>query len=411
MAYSFEWLIEPITPTAFFKDYYERGPLIISGKKASKFQSLLGVAQIEQFLNTTSPTLDDVVVVDAARDIEPEEYTIPGSGAAPEIDPARVYQLFGSGATISLSSLQNRLPQFVELCNAISHHLSHTCQANIYLSPPNAQGFKTHYDSHDVFVLQVFGSKIWTIYDTLIELPLHNQGFDFEKHIPGPPSREFTLRAGDVFYCPRGLFHSARSTNESSLHVTLGVIGKTWADVLVEAVSVACLESPEFRKNLPTGFANAGFDTRAAADTFRKLIETVARNARLEPILERIANDFVMASHPDLSGCLQELNGVPEVTIDTAVVGRPHLIHLIRQEGENLVIKYGSTTITLPIFTREAVNFAISGRPFKVRDLPGQLDDPGKVVLVRRLIKEGMLMRSNGTTAAPSSSKASALVN
>jgi ribosomal protein L16 Arg81 hydroxylase len=35
-------------------------------------------------------------------------------------------------------------------------------QTNIYLSPPNAQGFGTHFDSHDVFVLQVAGSKILT---------------------------------------------------------------------------------------------------------------------------------------------------------------------------------------------------------------------------------------------------------
>jgi hypothetical protein len=41
--------------------------------------------------------------------------------------------------------------------------------------------------------------------------------------------------------------------------------------------------------------------------------------------------------------------------------------------------------------------FALSGRPFVVRDLPGQLDDAGKVVLVRRLLREGLLVRRHET--------------
>jgi lysine-specific demethylase/histidyl-hydroxylase NO66 len=57
-------------------------------------------------------------------------------------------------------------------------------QTNIYLSPPQAQGFGTH---------------------------LHGQGFDRGKHRPGPVTREIVLRAGDLFYCPRGFFHSARA--------------------------------------------------------------------------------------------------------------------------------------------------------------------------------------------------------
>ena len=139
-----------------------------------------------------------------------------------------------------------------------------------------------------MFVLQVSGSKLWTLYDTGIVLPLRGQAFDPDKHTPGPPTREFTLHAGDLFYCPRGLYHSARSTDEASLHITLGLIGKTWADVMIEAVSAACLASPAFRANLPVGFANPGFDTTQAAATFRTLVDTFAREAQLAPILGAI---------------------------------------------------------------------------------------------------------------------------
>src|SRR5262249_26048300 len=150
----------------------------------------------------------------------------------------------------------------------------------------------------DVFVLQVSGSKHWTLYDTLIELPLHGQGFEPEKHSPGAATRELTLRAGDVLYCPRGLFHSARSTDEVSLHITLGLIVKTWADVMVEAISEACLASPAFRANLPVGFANPGFDGGEAEAIFKGLVEQFAQNAELGPILGRFAETFVTSRRP-----------------------------------------------------------------------------------------------------------------
>ena len=54
-------------------------------------------------------------------------------------------------------------PKLAALCRAMEKAFSSHFQANVYLSPPNAQGFGTHFDSHDVFVLQVAGSKIWTL--------------------------------------------------------------------------------------------------------------------------------------------------------------------------------------------------------------------------------------------------------
>jgi mannose-6-phosphate isomerase-like protein (cupin superfamily) len=392
---SFEWLIEPIMPDVFFRDYYEHKPLLIEGRDPEKFRSLLSVEAIDRYLAASWPSYPDVFLVDAARELKPDDYSLPQSG---RIDLPRAYQLFQSGATISLSQLQERLPPLAALCRAMEHVFSSHFQTNIYLSPRNAQGFKTHYDSHDVFVLQVSGSKHWTLYDTLIELPLHGQGFEPGKHIPGAATRELTIRAGDVFYCPRGLFHSARATDEVSLHITLGVMGKTWADVMVEAISEACLASPAFRANLPAGFANPGFDRTEAEATFRSLVEAFARNARLGPILDRFAESFVTSRRPAFEGCLAELDSPPQISRETRLVARPHLVYLLREEGDQLSVLFGSTQIALPSFTRLPLERALSGAPFQVSDLPGALDEPGKIVLVQRLIREGMLVRADGGT-------------
>jgi hypothetical protein len=393
MQLSFEWLIDPIKPAKFFKDYYERQPLLIERQEPSRFEALLGIGAIDRILATTSPCYPDVFLVDAARTLSPEDYTLQDAEPDGRLDLPRVYEHFEKGATISIRRLHDDVPELAALCRAVEKVFSGHFQTNIYMSPPHAQGFKTHFDSHDVFVLQVTGSKIWTLNDTLIELPLHAQEFEKDKHIPGPPTREFTIRAGDLFYCPRGLFHSARSTDEVSLHITLGLMGKTWADVMAEAVSAACLASPAFRANLPVGFANADFDARKAEATFRSLVESFARTAELAPILERFAEDFVTSRRPDLSGALQQLTDTRSIGPASRVEARPHLVWRLREEGENVALLFGSTTLTFPAVVAQPLTFALRGGAFVVRDLPGGLDDAGKVVLVRRLIKEGLLVK------------------
>ncbi|MEI8258703.1 MAG: cupin, partial [Deltaproteobacteria bacterium] len=58
-------------------------------------------------------------------------------------------------------------------------------------------------------------------------------------------------------------------------------------------------------------------------------------------------------------------------------------------EGISLVC-YGSS-VNFPGQAAEAVRFAVSREDFRVADLPGGLDDAGKLVLVRRLVREGVL--------------------
>ena len=133
---------------------------------------------------------------------------------------------------------------------------------------------------------------------------------------------------------------------------------------------------------------------RMAARTFRALLDTFARDAQLAPILDRLAEDFVTSRRPAFHGCLQEALDTPP-SIESTLAPRPDLIYRVRHENERLVLLFGSTEIDLPAFTRDAVIFALDGAPFVVRDLPGQLDDAGKLVLAQRLLREGLLVRQD----------------
>ncbi len=393
--YSLEWLLHPIKPEVFFQEFYERAPLLVERSDPARFSQLLSIEAIDKFLATTSPGAGQFFLVDAARELKPEDYTRAQSNSPGLIDLPRVHELFRTGATISVSHLHERNPELAALCEAVEKTFSHHFQTNIYLSPPNAQGFKTHYDNHDVFVLQVAGSKLWTLYDTGVELPLQSQGYDPEKHVAGPPTREFALRAGDMFYCPRGLYHSARATDQTSLHITLGLLGKTWADLLVEALSEACLASPAFRQNLPIGYANDGFDPGPASKVFASLLKEFVDGARPAQILARFADDFVSSRRPIINGDLEGYGSSHPISLHTRVSPRPNLMCRLSQVDDKIRILFGSTEITLPAAVSEQLRFCLRGPSFLVKELPCELDDPGKITLVRRLVQEGLLVRTN----------------
>jgi hypothetical protein len=73
MSLSFERLLYPVPPAQFFADVYEKKPLVIPAQDRTRFDQLLSVAAIDRFLATTSPCHPDVFLVDASRDLPPEE--------------------------------------------------------------------------------------------------------------------------------------------------------------------------------------------------------------------------------------------------------------------------------------------------------------------------------------------------
>src|SRR5262245_11668312 len=106
MALSFEWLIDPVLSTMFFAEFYERKPLLIQRQQPSKFEALLTIEVIDRYLATTTPCHPDVFLVDAARELRPEDYAFPEPPR--RIDLPRACQLFATGATISISQLHER---------------------------------------------------------------------------------------------------------------------------------------------------------------------------------------------------------------------------------------------------------------------------------------------------------------
>src|SRR5208283_3748176 len=197
----------------FFREYWESAPLVIRRNTHCHFDALLSLQDIDIALTTLDLRYPDVAVANAEVEIARSEFTFGGD----KIDVAGLYQLFFHGTTIILSRLHRKLPSLALLCSTLSKQFSAPFQANIYLTPPNAKGFKPHYDTHDVFVLQIAGAKHWHIYGKPVNLPLPSQDYDSAIHSCGSITEEFDLEAGDTAYIPRGIMHDATSGDQLSL--------------------------------------------------------------------------------------------------------------------------------------------------------------------------------------------------
>lgn len=386
---SFDELIAPITKSSFFSEHYERKELVVRRDDPAHFASLLSVDRIDEFITTSSPNTSQVAMVNAMAEITTSDYTTSNG----QIDVARLYQLFDEGATIILPGLQRRIPELAALCRSVEQEFDAHFQTNIYLSPPNAQGFKTHYDTHDVFVLQVAGSKEWRSYDVPVELPLAGQKFSSEKYTPIPAVNEFRLNAGDLYYCPRGLVHDARSTDDISLHITFGLMAKTWSDLMIEAVSAACVSHPAFRENLPAGFAgNPDFDRAPAHATFRSLLTSLAEHVDIDALLDNFGSDFVTGRQPILRGQIHQMMNGTTIGAHSEILTRPNLIYSMTLHDETIEVRSGISVLTLPVHVAAILADMLSLTEWtELSALSGDLDSEGRVVLAKRLMREGLI--------------------
>jgi hypothetical protein len=256
------------------------------------------------------------------------------------------------------------LPPLAGFCRGLEQALGHPAQANAYFTPRSAQGLAIHHDTHDVFVLQISGEKHWRVYEPVLELPLKDQHYSRELGEPGAPVEDVVLAAGDAMYLPRGWLHDALTTDSESLHLTIGVTVYTWLDAL-----------------------NAPDDGELDADVLGLVRERLSP----EDVARRRRNRLVSTRRPIREGQLEQLRALEELTVDTPVERRPTAMFTL----EGTTLSFEGKSVEFPERVAEELEFvATAEAPFSAAELPAELDEPGRLVLVRRLVREGFLRRA-----------------
>jgi Cupin superfamily protein len=369
-----ERALEPVTPETFLQDYWQRQPLAVPRDDGSRYDDLLSVRDVERLLTETALRTPGFRVVKAGASVRgyttnlswrPEPFT----GV---VDVRRVLSEFEAGATIVLQGLHHSWLPLARFCRHLEAHLGHPTQANAYFTPRGSQGLPVHHDTHEVLTLQVSGEKRWLVYEPAVELPLKTQRYRSELGAPGEPVIDVTQRAGDTLYLPRGWLHQALTSATDSLHITVGVNVRTWFDEARAELDGAG-EEVELRR---------GVDDGPPPDLPVLDRETAGRRARAR---------LVRTRRPILDGQLAELRALDDLTVGTALERRDTVI----ADLVGTTLSFEGRVLRFPERLEGELVFLVeSEKPFSAVDLPGSLDDAGRLVLVRRLVREGFLRRS-----------------
>jgi ribosomal protein L16 Arg81 hydroxylase len=381
-------LLQPVGLNDFFSRYYEREALVIHREQSGYYNGLLSLHSLDELITGTTLNCDEIVVVDHSRHIEPEDYQRDDE----TVDVVQVHRLFNEGATVTLRQLQRRVTTLAGLCRGVARQLSCECQTNLYFTPANAQGLETHHDTHDVFILQLVGSKRWQTYEPAVRLPLPGQRYYWKTPPAGTPASAFTLHPGDLFYCPRGTPHDAQSAQEPSVHISLGAKANTWAELMLEIVADAALRDAAFRESLPPDFAVHGIPRQAMEAKLQDLFARLQRQARPRHVLDQLADRFVGGQPAQLWGQAATLRAAASLTHESQVGVRPGLVYRVSERRGKVTLLCNSRRIALPDYVAPALAFALASESFRVGDLPGSLTDSGKIVLIRRLMREGAIV-------------------
>jgi len=308
------------------------------------------------------------------------------------VDAGRVLDLFASGSTIVLQSMHRWWPPLTGFCRELELALGHHVQVNAYLTPAGAAGLSPHHDTHDVFVMQVTGSKRWVVREPAVDAPLGRHRSDHARAAEQPIVAQIELGPGDCLYLPRGYIHSATAQEAVSLHLTVGVLASTAHDVLRRLVDRAA-EVPAFRRTLPPGLGSeVGVGERVVKELLAELAEWLG-TVDEHDLADELRARFWTRRRPLLAGQLLELTTLDDLTDHSVVQRRSDITCLLTTGPEELEVVLGDRRLHLPAAVAAAVQCLVDGEPHTVAELADRLDGPSRLVLVRRLVREGILVR------------------
>ena len=389
-------------PSDVFADkHWGQAPLLTQGRPADTYADLFDADAVDALVSTHGLRTPFARMAKGGDVVAPRLFTRSGGAGASIADQLaddKVLALLADGTTLVLQALHRTWPPLVRFAAALSGELGHPVQINAYITPPQNQGFASHYDNHDVFVLQIAGRKQWRIHPPVLTDPLPDEKWEKRRRevaaqAEKAPLLDSVLAPGDALYLPRGYLHSAVALGELSIHLTVGVHAITRHDIVHELLD-AITRDPRLRASLPMGvdLADPSVLAPVVAETTRALAE-VARDlisARGPDVATAIARRLTDDTRPEPLAPLRQGTLAATLTARTRVRARTGLRYSLTT-GALCTLHVLDKTVTLPGAAADALTVVLDGPPFTAGELPG-LDDDERLALVRQLLRDGIVV-------------------
>lgn len=295
-------LLAPITPERFFAEFHDRQPLHIEGHPA-RFAGVLDWAGINRLLDMSHIWTETSfrLVLDSVP-VPPAQYSVKATSrdGAPVLQPVaeKVQDWVRRGASVVMNDVDSLAPGLAAVSDALEGAGLGKAQANVYISFQSHKAFHSHYDTHDVWAVQVEGEKTWNIWEGRAEYPIPHPVFrsqkqDHHDRAKGRLLRQVVVKKGDILYLPRGWYHDALAEAPNSVHIAYGVHAPLGMDVL-NILSERALYDAEFRRPLPRqdGSAPAKYALSQQLAALGARLSDLARDPKVLEVLEGFIRDY-----------------------------------------------------------------------------------------------------------------------
>lgn len=221
--------------------------------------------------------------------------------------------LMDKGATLIINGVDGHSRTIRKICNQLSQIIGQEVRANAYYTLGSESTFGFHWDPHDVFAVQLFGCKKWTLHKPTVQMPIPNM----TRTDSGPDTTgvgmQITLAPGDMLYVPRGWWHNVEGSGEPTLHLAFGVQILHYANYITWACRWLLREHEQCRKKIKLDGSDPEGLTKAVEVAFKE----IARHENLMFFLEKFVSNFRLDENFGLDSCQRPWRE-PEVEISLA---------------------------------------------------------------------------------------------
>ncbi|MGB5968634.1 MAG: cupin domain-containing protein [Spirulinaceae cyanobacterium] len=379
-------ILSPYELAEFFEEYWTLKSVFIPNN-GRRFKQIFSWQKLNDILNFHE---FDYPSLRLAKDGE----------VLPPKENAQFLKHCQEGATLVIDRLHKLVPEVAHFAAAIKEDLGHPLQVNMYCSWPQVQGFKCHYDTHEVFILQVDGCKEWHIFADTVKYPVKEEKSSAHHPPDSEPVLSCILEPGDVLYIPRGHWHYAKTVDKPSLHLTLGIHCLTGIDFL-QWLTQQLQEEQEWRINLPIlnnrNTTSLDKHLEGLTDNLTTYLQTGKPTIEYSEYLANSENLIPKYAFPYQAGYQIFAQGINTKFIRPKYQ-RSQIVELPEQQGYQIIVWHKE--ITLKGVPKSFVEQLFKQESFTGADVASWLPDDFDWELdiaptLRRLVTEGIIFVAN----------------
>ena len=160
-------LVAPLTEAEFLTHFRDRTVAFVPTSGPHRFETLLDWDELNHLIESAHYPIERLSVLRDSFSVVTSFYLNEG-----RVDPAAFSSLMDKGASLIFSRLDEYVPRLWRLCHQIAEQTGEQVTAEAVVTSGKGGALPQHYNTEDICVLQIAGSKRWQLFGPPVVNPV-----------------------------------------------------------------------------------------------------------------------------------------------------------------------------------------------------------------------------------------------